>query len=199
VLRKGKHFNHYQWRKIEDWSVNNNDIVSEIAEHKQNSRTTNCFTHLFLEVNQDDILWVVNVLKNDWSRTEKGNCCAVINCRGLSIPSTKYSGSKLQGTKSIFSDSDPQRTATRVEAWHSKATLICRHGHPNIFHTVQMLQSIQVTNEAKIIQIIAGGKQRRMKRHCRHLESRLQQLKDRLRNDDITVLDFADSASWLLH
>ena len=191
MLRKSKHFNHYQWSKIEDWSVNKNDIDSEITEHKQNSRTTNFFTHLFLEVNQDDIFSVVNVTL--------GNYCTVINCRGLSIPPTKYSGSKLQGTKSIFSDSDPQRTATSVEAWHSKATLICRHAHPNIFHTVQMLQSIQVTNEAKIIQIIAGGKQRRMKRNFQQLETRLQQLKDRLRNDDITVLDFAAFASYLLH
>jgi len=73
--------------------------------------------------------------------------------------------------------------------------IICVHANPNILHTVYMLKDIQATDEAKIIQSIAGEKQRRMKRKCRHIENRLLQQKDRLRNDDITVLDFPDSAS----
>jgi 3-deoxy-D-arabino-heptulosonate 7-phosphate (DAHP) synthase len=63
---------------------------------------------------------------------------------------------------------------------------------------MKMLQNIQSTNEAKLIQLSAGGKQRTKKRMHRQLDS-LQQLKTRFRNGTLNVVDYADAASHLLH
>ena len=90
-------------------------------------------------------------------------------------------------------DNDGPRTTNNVEGWHSKINMICKTAHPNIYTMVKMLQTIQSTNEAKLIQLSAGGKQRTKKRKYRQLHSRLQQLKTRLRNGTLNVVDFADT------
>jgi hypothetical protein len=58
---------------------------------------------------------------------------------------------------------------------------------------VKMLQNIQSTNEAKLIQLSAGGKQRTKKRKYRQLHSGLQQLQTRLSIGTLNVEDFADT------
>ena len=64
---------------------------------------------------------------------------------------------------------------------------------------MKMLQNIQSTNEAKLIQLSAGRKQRTKKRKYRQLNSLLQQLKTRFRNGTLNVVDYDDAASHLLH
>ena len=76
---------------------------------------------------------------------------------------------------------------------------MCNRPHPNIFSVVKLLQKEQAANEAKIIQIRAGGKQCPKRRKYRQLDARLQTLKDRLRNGLIDVIQYADAASYLLH
>ncbi|XP_033753121.1 LOW QUALITY PROTEIN: uncharacterized protein LOC117336618 [Pecten maximus] len=96
-------------------------------------------------------------------------------------------------------DNDGPRTTNHVEGWHSKVNKLCQHAHPNIFVAVQLLKKIQATNEAKIIQLSAGGKQRPKKRKYCHIDYRLSHLKDRYRNGQIDVLTYADAASHLQH
>ena len=95
-------------------------------------------------------------------------------------------------------DNGGPRTTNNVEGWHSKINKICKTAHPNIYTIMKMLQNIQSTNEAKLIQLSAGGKQRTKKRMHRQLDS-LQQLKTRFRNGTLNVVDYADAASHLLH
>jgi len=87
-------------------------------------------------------------------------------------------------------DNGGPRTTNNVEGWHSNINKICKTAHPNIYTIMKMLQNIQSTNEAKLIQLSAGGKQRPKK---------LQQLKTRFRNGTLNVVDYADAASHLLH
>jgi hypothetical protein len=56
-------------------------------------------------------------------------------------------------------DNDRPRTTNNVEGWHSKINKTCKTTHPNIYTMVKMLQNIQSTNEAKLIQLSEGGKQ----------------------------------------
>ena len=96
-------------------------------------------------------------------------------------------------------DNDGPRTTNNVEGWHSNINMICKTAHPNIYTMVKMLQNIQSTNEAKLIQLSAGGKQRTKKRKYRQLHFGLQQLQTRLRNGTLNVEDFADTWSHLLY
>ena len=50
-------------------------------------------------------------------------------------------------------DNDRPRTTNNVEGWHSKINKTCKTAHPNIYTMVKMLQNIQSTNEAKLIQL----------------------------------------------
>lgn len=54
-------------------------------------------------------------------------------------------------------DHDGPRTTNAVEGWHNKFNRMCRRAHPNIFVFLELLQKEQAANEAKIIQITAGG------------------------------------------
>ena len=64
-------------------------------------------------------------------------------------------------------DHDGPRTTNAVERWHHKLNRMCRHAYPNIYVFIEMLQKEQATNEAKIIQINAGGGVRLKKRKYR--------------------------------
>jgi len=54
-------------------------------------------------------------------------------------------------------DNDGARTTNHVEGWHSRLNRVCKRAHPNIYALVKILQKEQAVNEAKIIQISAGG------------------------------------------
>lgn len=102
-------------------------------------------------------------------------------------------------TESNHFDNTGARTTNHVEGWHSKMNKICKRSHPNIYVLVQMLQKEQATNEAKMIQLSAGGKPRSKRRKYRNLDSQLQHLKDRFRAGQLDVVQYADAASHLIH
>jgi len=96
-------------------------------------------------------------------------------------------------------DNDGPRTTNHVEGWHNRLNKKCGSAHPNIYSVLRMLQKEQAGNEAKIIQISAGGKQPPRKKKYRQLDSRLCNLKQRYRARQMTVFEYADAASYLLH
>ncbi|XP_048764782.2 uncharacterized protein LOC125672628 [Ostrea edulis] len=96
-------------------------------------------------------------------------------------------------------DHDGPRTTNAVEEWHHKFNRMCRRAHPNIFVFVEMQKKEQAANEAKIIQITAGGVVCPKKRKYRQLDSRLQRLKDRMRQGQMDIVAYADAASHLIH
>ena len=65
--------------------------------------------------------------------------------------------------------------------------------------SIQTLQKEQAANEAKFIQRDAGGIVRQKKRKYRQLDHRIQLLKERLRQNAIGVMEYADAASHILH
>lgn len=85
------------------------------------------------------------------------------------------------------------------DGWHNKFNRMCRRTHPNIFVFLELLQKEQATNEAKIIQITAGGVVRPQKRKYRQLDSRLQSLKNRLRQGEMDLMAYEDAASHLVY
>ena len=62
-----------------------------------------------------------------------------------------------------------------------------------------MLQKIQATNEVKIIQLESGGKSRPKKIEYANLEVRLSQLKQRYSDNEVSLIDYTDAASHLIH
>ncbi|XP_062599326.1 uncharacterized protein LOC134260799 [Saccostrea cucullata] len=96
-------------------------------------------------------------------------------------------------------DNEGPRTTNAVEGWHHKFNRMCRRPHPNLFMFVQLIQKEQAANEAKMIQLAAGGVIRPKKRKYRQLDRRIQDLKARLGQGDIQIMDYADAASHLLH
>lgn len=96
-------------------------------------------------------------------------------------------------------DNDGSRTTNVVEGWHHKFNRMCRRPHPNIFMFIQLIQKEQAANEAKMIQLAAGGVVRPKKKKYRQLDTRIRQLKDRLRQGNIQLMEYADAASHLIH
>ena len=66
-------------------------------------------------------------------------------------------------------DNDRARTTMHVEGCHSKVNKLCQHAHPNIFATFKMLQKI------------------------------LSPLKQRFNDNELSLIDYADAASHLIH
>lgn len=67
-------------------------------------------------------------------------------------------------------DKDGPRTTNAVEGWLHKFYRMCRHPHPNVYMFIQFLQMEQAANEAKMIQLAAGGVVRPKKRKNRQLD-----------------------------
>lgn len=95
-------------------------------------------------------------------------------------------------------DNDGSRTTNVVEGWHHKFNRMCRRPH-NIFMFIQLIQKVQAANEAKMIQLAAGGVVRPKKKKYRQLDTRIRQLKDRLLQGNIQLMEYADAASHLIH
>lgn len=74
-------------------------------------------------------------------------------------------------------DNDGPRTTNAVEGWHHKVYRMCRRPHPNVYMFIQFLQMEQAANEAKMIQLAAGGVVRPKKRKYRQLDQRIHDLR----------------------
>ena len=70
----------------------------------------------------------------------------------------------------------------------------CAGDHTQIYS----LQNEQAANEAKIIQLDTGGMLRPKKRKYRQLDQRINLLKDRLWQNAIGVMKYADPASAVM-
>ena len=77
------------------------------------------------------------------------------------------------------------RTTNHLERWHHKLNNQLHKAHPNLFLVIQKLQNIQAANEIRLIQYAAGGKRKTQKLKYRSIDSRLDQLKERLQQGEI--------------
>ena len=91
------------------------------------------------------------------------------------------------------------RTTNNLEGWHSKLKRIVQHAHPNIFTTIQTFKDLQNANELNRIQRAAGGSIRPKAKKYLTIDHRLTTLKDRYQRGLIDIMDYADSASQLIH
>ena len=90
------------------------------------------------------------------------------------------------------------RTTNHLEGWHSSIQMI-QVPHPNIYTLLNHLKGEQAANEVTIIQYRAGELRPTKTRKYVQLKQRLQQLKVQLDNGEISVIQYADTASYLLH
>lgn len=94
---------------------------------------------------------------------------------------------------------DGARTNNNVEGWHHRMNSIAGKSHPNLFEFVRIIKREQSVTETKISQLELGARFAPKRRKYRKLDERLALLKDRLSGGDISPLEFADRASFLLH
>ncbi|VDI32966.1 Hypothetical predicted protein [Mytilus galloprovincialis] len=91
------------------------------------------------------------------------------------------------------------RTTNNLERWHSKIKKIVQTPHPNIYKLIELLQCQEAVSRCPMLQYAAGGKRINRRRKYREIETRLGNLKQRHANREMTTVQFADSASYLLH
>ncbi|XP_076094650.1 uncharacterized protein LOC143065150 [Mytilus galloprovincialis] len=91
------------------------------------------------------------------------------------------------------------RTTNNLEGWHSKIKKIVQTPHPNIYKLIELLQRQEAASRCQMLQYAAGGKRINRKRKYREIETSLGNLKQRHANREMTTVQFADSASYLLH
>jgi len=107
----------------------------------------------------------------------------------------------VDGDKRLWNHSDNYgpRTTNYLEGWHSKIKKHTHHQHPNIFFLIRLLKQEEASSEIRRIQYSAGGKRVNRKRKYIEIDNRLFRLADRLRNSEMTTMEFTDAASHLLH
>jgi len=76
---------------------------------------------------------------------------------------------------------------------------VWQHAHPNIYIFIKVIQEIQTANEVNIIQRAAGGLAVPRRKRYRNIQDQLIQLKTRLQNGDIDIINYGDTVSYLLH
>ena len=92
------------------------------------------------------------------------------------------------------------RTTNHLEGWRHKLKNHVQSPHTNIFNfIIKLIQNQQVAAEIRIIQYQAGGGRTQRKRKYLQIDDRLQILKRRLRDIDLTTERYADAASYLLY
>jgi hypothetical protein len=91
------------------------------------------------------------------------------------------------------------RTNNHIEGWHGKIKKHLNHAHPNIFVLIELLQKTQANTEANQMQISAGGTQRPRLKKYRNIDNRQSTLKHRFLQAELTVQDYTDQATFLLH
>jgi hypothetical protein len=64
---------------------------------------------------------------------------------------------------------------------------------------IKLLEHEEAINDMKMNQCAAGGKRVPKKRKYREIDHRLTELKQRLHNQEISPVQVADTASYLLH
>ena len=91
------------------------------------------------------------------------------------------------------------RTTNHLEGWHSSMKKMIQVPHPNIYKLLDHLKEEQAANEVTCNQYRAGGVRPTKRRKYVQLGQRLQQLKQQLLNRELCVIQYADTASYLLH
>ncbi|KAK3107518.1 hypothetical protein FSP39_016450, partial [Pinctada imbricata] len=64
---------------------------------------------------------------------------------------------------------------------------------------IDVIKRIQAANEVQQVQYAAGGKRATRKSKYKEIDSRLEDLKTRLNNGEITTLAYADGVFHLIH
>lgn len=96
-----------------------------------------------------------------------------------------------------FTNEGP-RTNNHLEGWHSKLKKLVRHAHPNIFQLIEILKNTQANTEANDIQVSSGATTRPKQKKYRDIDTRLSTLKHRFLDQQMTVQDYADQASFCI-
>ncbi|XP_033724691.1 uncharacterized protein LOC117314710 [Pecten maximus] len=118
------------------------------------------------------------------------------------LPFTDYVVSQwMEGDRQTWNHyaTKGHRTTNNLEAWHGKLKKKVRHSHPNIYTIIRVFQEIQASIEIDRIQKDAGGPTRPRCKKYRNIDRRLTQLKERLENNTLSLMEYADAASHLLH
>ncbi|VDH92729.1 Hypothetical predicted protein [Mytilus galloprovincialis] len=87
-----------------------------------------------------------------------------------------------------FSNEGP-RTNNHLEGWHSKLKKHVNHAHPNIYILIEILKKTQANTEANQLTSLK----------YRNINNRLATLKECFLQGELTVQDYADQATFLLH
>ena len=96
-----------------------------------------------------------------------------------------------------FTNEGP-RTNNHLEGWHSKLKKLVRHAHPNIYQLIELLKKTQANTEANQIQISAGATTRPKQKKYRNIDNRFATLKNRFLDQQMTVQEYADQASFCI-
>ncbi|KAK3086797.1 hypothetical protein FSP39_023606, partial [Pinctada imbricata] len=120
----------------------------------------------------------------------------------LTDPFTDYVTDQwIEGDRLLWNHFGTQgpRTTNNLEGWHSKLKKMVQHAHPNIYTAIQMIKDVENANEITRIQRAAGGTTRPKCKKYLNIDRRLVTLKDRYQQGSIDLMEYADSASELLH
>ncbi|XP_046558957.1 uncharacterized protein LOC124267998 [Haliotis rubra] len=90
------------------------------------------------------------------------------------------------------------RTNNHLEGWHGRLKKIISKAHPNVFEMLSFLRKEQKLNEIKLVQYAAGRKPPPKRRKYIHVKSRLETLKQELRDGAMSVMVYAYAVSHLM-
>ncbi|XP_071154896.1 uncharacterized protein, partial [Mytilus edulis] len=189
ITGKGCFFHYTQciWRKAEDTGLqthykNNNDITRLVRR---------AAVLPLVPMQHVEDIWLNALEEIDEANTN-------INTLAFTDYVTEY---WVETNRHLWNHYDTvgTRTNNHLEGWHHKLKNHVEHPHPNIFNLVKLLKKQQAAIEVRLIQYSAGGKRRQRKRKYIEIDTRLADLKQRLQDNSMTPVEYADAASYLLH
>ncbi|XP_071087102.1 uncharacterized protein [Haliotis cracherodii] len=93
---------------------------------------------------------------------------------------------------------DGPRTNNHLEGWHGRLKKVIGKAHPNIFELIRFLGAEQQKTECNLLLYQAGQRLLPKKKKFCDIQRRIDQLKTRLIQNEVSVIFFADSVSHLL-
>lgn len=91
------------------------------------------------------------------------------------------------------------RTTNHLEGWHHCFNKDVGKSHPNLYEFILSLQKHQDILDQDLILLQNGAAPKPMKKKYKELEQRLTALRQNIETDELTPLQFLDSASNFLH
>ena len=98
-----------------------------------------------------------------------------------------------------YMDTSSPRTNNHVEGWHNKLKRVVRKAYPNVYELIEVFQQEQADTKVTIAQLATGSQPPRRGRTTIAKDRKIEELKNRFRQDTISLGEYVKAVSAHTH